>query len=149
MPNTATSPGDFRRQQHAEIKAEIDKRLVANADNFDKAILAYSSAGLGLSIGLLKGFVAPSQAHLLWLLYSSWALFIAAVTVTLASYLTSQIAQHRQLEISIKYNLEMKDEALEEINLPARITEWSSYVAALFFILALSSSALFVALNLP
>ena len=124
------------------------QRLVSNADNFDKAILTYSAAGLALSLGFLKDFVPVTEASLSWLLYGSWALFVLAVLFTLLSYLTSQRAQHRQLDISAKYNLEMKDEALNEVNWPARLTEWGSYGAGTCFVFAIVGSTLFVALNL-
>lgn len=148
MPDAPPTPEELRRIQHFDIKAEVEKRLVANAENLDKAILTYSSGGLALSLGFLKDFVAVSEASLPILLYSSWALFVLAVTITLVSYLTSQFAQHRQLSISVRYNLQMEDAALNETNWPARLTEWASYLAGLAFILALASSTLFVAINL-
>lgn len=148
MPDVPPTPEELRRKQHADIKAEVEKRLVANADNFDKAILTYSSAGLALSLGFLKDFVAVSEASFPALLYSSWGLFVLAVTITLLSYLSSQLAQHRQLDISARYNLQMEDSALNEPNWPARLTEWASYLAGLCFIFALATSTLFVAINL-
>ena len=148
MQSPNLSPADKRRKQHEDIKTEVEKRLVSNADNFDKGILSYSSAGLALSLGFLKDFVPIADARLPWLLYSSWALFVLAVLITLLSYLTSQRAQHRQLDISSKYNLEMRDEALDEVNWPAQLTEWGSYGAGMFFVAAIVGSTLFVALNL-
>jgi hypothetical protein len=148
MQSPDLSPAAERRKQHAEIKTEVEKRLVSNADNLDKAILTYSSTGLALSLGFLKDFVSIADSKLPLLLYGSWALFILAVLFTLASYLTSQRAQHRQLAISAKYNLEMKDEALDEVNWPARLTEWGSYGAGISFVSAIVGSTLFVALNL-
>ena len=139
---------EARHKQHEEIKAEVEKRLVANADNFDKAILTYSSAGLALSLGFLKDFVPIAEATSAWLLYGSWVSFLLAVITTLLSYLTSQGAQRRQLDISVKYNLELKDDALTEVNWQQRLTELGSYVAGACFGIALIGSTLFVALNL-
>lgn len=139
---------EARRKEHERITAEVERRLVANAENFDKAILSYSSAGLAVSLTFLKDFVPISGAARPWLLLGSWVFFLVAILVTLLSYLTSQGAQRRQLGISAKYNLEMKDEALEEINWLQKVTEWGSYAAALSFLIAVVGSTLFVALNL-
>jgi hypothetical protein len=139
---------ELRRRQHAEIRAEVDKRLLQNADNFDKAVLSYSAAGLALSLGFLKDFVPIDRASLPLLLYGSWAFFVLAVVVTICSYLTSQLAQRRQLDISYTYNIELIDEAIHLPNPFARATEISSYVAGGSFVLALCASTLFVGFNL-
>ncbi len=147
MPDSPTVE-ELRRKEHESIKVEVDKRLLQNADNFDKAILTYSATGLALSLGFLKDFVPILEAKYSWLLYGSWMLLVISVVITLGSYLTSQLAQHRQLEKSRLYNLEMNDAAFDLPNWPARITELASYGAGLTFVLGLSASTLFVMLNL-
>jgi hypothetical protein len=139
---------EARKKQHAEIKAEYEKRTVANADNLDKSILTYSSAGLAFSLGFLKDFVPIKKAEHACLLYTSWLLFVVAVVVTLVSYLLSQSALLKQLEISERYNLDQDDAALTEPNCLARILKWLSYLSTLSFLSAISTSTLFVALNL-
>ncbi|HID9045509.1 TPA: hypothetical protein ACXE7L_005075, partial [Enterobacter asburiae] len=42
----------------AVYKAEIDKRELSNTDNYDKNILTLSSAGLAISLTLLKDIVS-------------------------------------------------------------------------------------------
>jgi hypothetical protein len=149
MVQPDSSAVEARRKQHEAITAEVEKRLVANADNFDKAVLTYSSAGLALSLGFLKDFVPIHEATCSWLLYASWGFFLMAVIVTMLSYLTSQLAQRKNLAISRKYNLELKDEALNETNWPGLMTESASYVAGACFVMALLGSTLFVSINLP
>lgn len=140
---------EARKRQHDLIRSEIEKRTVANAENLDKSILTYSASGLALSLGFLKDFVHISIAACSWLLYSSWCLFVLAVVTTLFSYLTSQLAQRRQLEISYSYNIELNDSALTATNFAASATQIATYLAAGFFVLALSASTSFVAINLP
>jgi hypothetical protein len=139
---------EARRQQHSVIWAETEKRRVANADNFDKAILTYSSGGLALSLAFLKDFVPISSAAFAPMLYASWALFLTAIVCTMASYVTSQYSQERQLAISRKYNIDLIDSALDQPNWPQRFTEWGSFAAGLTFFLAIVGSTLFVGLNL-
>src|SRR6478609_5259475 len=93
-----------RKAQHDALLLEVEKRRVANVDNFDKAILTYSSAGLALSLGFLKDFVPIGEARCPLFLYGSWTLFVLATVTTIASYVISQSAQLRQLEISNRYN---------------------------------------------
>lgn len=140
---------EARKRQHDFIRSEVERRAVANAENLDKSILTYSASGLALSLGFLKDFVPLSIADGSWLLYSSWGLFLLAVVTTLISYLTSQLAQKRQLDISYRYNIELDDSALTATNHAARATEIATYLAAGVFVLALSASTLFVAINLP
>lgn len=148
MATLKAEDAEARKKQHAEITAEYEKRTVANADNLDKAILTYSSAGLAFSLGFLKDFVPITKAEHACLLYMSWLLFVVSVVVTLASYLLSQCALQKQLEKSARYNLHQDDSALTEPNRPAQILNYLSYGSALSFLLAISASTLFVALNL-
>jgi len=137
----------LRKKQHDELRVEVEKRLLQNADNFDKAILTYSSAGLALSLAFLKDFVPVSSATHSYLLFWSWALFVVAVLITVLSYLTSQLAQRRLLEKSQKYNIELDDAAFDLPNRPQQLTEAATYIAAASFVLALLASTLFVGLN--
>jgi hypothetical protein len=138
----------LRTKQHDELRIEVEKRLLQNADNFDKAILTYSAAGLALSLGFLKDFVPIESAAHGYLLFSSWALFVVAVVVTVLSYLTSQLAQHRLLEKSYLYNIELDDDAFDLPNVPQQVTAIAAYVAGGAFVLAVAASTLFVAANL-
>jgi hypothetical protein len=139
---------EARRQQHAAIWAEIEKRRVANADNFDKAILSFSSGGLALSLTFLKDFVPIARATYVGLLYTSWALFLGAIICTLLSYLVSQRAQLRQLEISKRYNIDLDDNAFDLPNAPETWAARISRGAALAFFLALLVTTTFVAINI-
>jgi hypothetical protein len=139
---------EARRQQHLAIWAETEKRRVANAENFDKAILTYSSGGLALSLAFLKDFVPVSNAVLVPILYASWAFFLTAIICTMASYVKIQYAQERQLAKSRKYNIDLIDDAIDEPNWPQRVTEWESVAAGTSFFLAVVGSTLFVGLNL-
>lgn len=42
---------DEIRKVYADHFAEINKREVSGSENFDKAVLTFSSAGLALSVG--------------------------------------------------------------------------------------------------
>lgn len=92
-----------RKMLFAELKSELFKRQLSNSDNLDKAVLAYSSAGLALSLGFLKDFISLATASQKWLLFTSWALFVLAVVVTIVSFLTSQRGIAKQLKLGERY----------------------------------------------
>lgn len=56
----------------AETRADLFKRQLSNAENYDKAILSLSTAFLGLSFAFMKDHVPAHQAEWLYLLYGSW-----------------------------------------------------------------------------
>ncbi|MDI9332231.1 MAG: DUF4236 domain-containing protein [Alphaproteobacteria bacterium] len=137
-----------RKKVHADLKAELFKRQLSNSDNFDKAILTYSSAGLALSLGFLKDFIPITRADASWLLFLSWVLFVVAVVVTLASFISSQRGITRQLEINERYYLQLDDTALSAKNFFARFTDCLGYVAGAAFVVAIACSTIFVSINL-
>lgn len=144
----ATDVAEERKKVHAELKAELFKRQLSNSDNFDKAILTYSSAGLALSLGFLKDFVPITHANASWLLFLSWALFGVAVVVTLFSFISSQLGITRQLGLNERYYLQLDDSALSEKNFFARCTDWLAYFAGAAFVVAIACSTVFVSINL-
>ncbi len=137
-----------RKKLFSELKAELFKRQLSNTENFDKAVLAYSMAGLGFSLGFLKDFVQMSQAAHAWLLYTSWTFFVVAVVTTISSFLVSQIGLNRQLKSGFRYYLEYNDDALKEKNGFAGATDVLNYFSGAIFIAALVSTTVFVAVNI-
>lgn len=142
------SDNEERKKLHAELKAELFKRQLSNSENFDKSVLAYSTAALGFSIGFLKDFVPITKAAYAWLLYTSWAAFVVSVVFTISSFLVSQKGISRQLKINESYYLEGKDEALKEINCWARATDGLNLISGIVFVLGIVCTTIFVALNL-
>lgn len=132
----------------ADLKAELFKRELSNAENFDKAILAYSTGALGVSLAFLKDFIPITKAVHAWLLYGSWSLFVVSIIATTLSYVTSQLGISRQQEINEAYYLDGKEEALRERNFWAVFTEWLNFLSGLIFICGIIFTTLFVALNL-
>ncbi len=137
-----------RKKVHAELRTELFKRQLSNSENFDKAILTYSSAGLALSLGFLKDFIPITQACAAWLLFLSWVCFSSAVVITLLSFISSQQGIKRQLDINDRYYLKMDESALSEKNDFARYTDWLAYTAGFTFVVAIVCSTIFVSINL-
>ena len=114
--------GEERKKLFFDFKAELYKRQLSNAENFDKSVLTYSSAGLGFSLAFLKDFLPITKAACGWLLYLSWGLFTFAIIITIFSYMTSQRGIKNQLSISERYYLKNDENALKEKTDAASLT---------------------------
>jgi hypothetical protein len=64
-----------RKRLYSETRKDLLNRQLSNAENFDKAILSLSTAGLGFSLAFIKGIVPIRGATYLFLLYFSWWMF--------------------------------------------------------------------------
>lgn len=139
---------DDIRKVYADHVAEINKREVSSSENFDKAVLTFSSAGLALSVGFLKDFVPIQSAAAPWTLYWSWALFTAATCATIISFLVSSQALEAQKGRAYAYYMQADDDALRSGNLWDRGTRVLNYTSAASFLLAMILSVVFISINL-
>ncbi|MCD9097516.1 hypothetical protein LU699_08730 [Luteimonas fraxinea] len=137
----------FNERTFSELKTELFKRQVSNAENFDKAILTFSSGALALSLGFLKDFVSLDTASLPYVLYASWFLFVFCIIITVASFLVSQIGIQKQLKLAKRYYLDSDESALQEKNGPLKLSNGLNWFSGALFGLAVFSTAVFVATN--
>ena len=139
---------DEIRKIYADHVAEINKREISSSENFDKAVLTFSSAGLALSVGFLKDFVPIKSAVAPWMLYGSWALFTAATCATIISFLVSSQALEAQKRRAYAYYMQADDDALRSGNLWDRGTRVLNYTSAASFLIAMILSIVFISINL-
>jgi hypothetical protein len=139
---------DEIRKIYADHVAEINKREISSSENFDKAVLTFSSAGLALSVGFLKDFVPIQSAAAPWTLYWSWALFTAATCATIISFLVSSQALEAQKGRAYAYYMQADDDALRTGNLWDRGTRILNYASAASFLFAMILSIVFISINL-
>lgn len=146
---TAPAPvTDEVKKLYADHLAEINKREVSSSENFDKAVLTFSSAGLALSIGFLKDFVPIASAAAPWTLYTSWALFTTATCATVASFLVSSKALDRQKGQARAYYIDGDEGAFTRVNPWDRTTRLLNYGSGGAFLLAMVLSVVFISINL-
>jgi hypothetical protein len=104
---------DEERQKLCDqLNAELNKRELSNAENFDKAVLTYSSAGLAFSLAFLKDFLPIAKAAWGWLLYFSWGLFTLSIIATITSYITSQLGIKKERDKGERYYRDKEEGAL-------------------------------------
>jgi hypothetical protein len=132
---------------YKKIQETLYERELSNSESLDKAILAYSAGGLGLSLAFLKDVVPLEAAHYLSMLYTSWAGFVLAMVSVIASLQCSQRGIRRQLKIARIYYLEDRDDAFELKNHWAWCTQVLNCLSGVLFILAVISTLAFTFLN--
>lgn len=141
---------DQKRREglYAETRKDLLTRQLSNSEKFDGAVLTLSTATLGVSLTFIKDIVPLNKVQDICLLKMSWWLFGLAILSTLFSFLASQLGISTQLKYAEEYYLNSKSEFLNKTNLWAKATDFFNYAAALFFILALIFTIVFVSTNL-
>lgn len=142
-----------RYEQYLKERDELLKRELLNTVNLDKNVLSLSTAGLGFSLVFLKYFFPQANPGHKWALYLSWAMFGAAIILTLGSYLIGQHAinqQHKLNERVILRNnffLSNNEDARKERPRSAKLTDRLRYFYVGAYIFALLFLVLFTGLN--
>lgn len=136
---------DTRNDLYAKTREDLLKRQLSNNENFDRAILTLSSAGLATSVAFLRGMDAESGTCFLVL---SWIALVLAIVATLVSFQTSQAGISRQLELAEDYYLKQNDSALTATNRWANITDQLARWSAVCFILGIILLLCFFGSNL-
>jgi hypothetical protein len=148
-PVITSSPVEARAHElYMEHQKQAWADCQSGSDEFDKSILTYSSAGLGVSLVFLKDIVPLANAVALVLLYASWIWFGVAILVTVFSFQLSVMSQEKHLEHLREYYLESKAESL---NAPNKAASWVGrlkWVSGLCFVLAITGIIVFSIWNL-
>lgn len=138
-------------KDNIEIYLEERKLLIeaqrVSSQQFDKHVLTLSSAFLSLSVAAIK-YLFP-QAIILKkeILIMSWMLFSASILSTLISFLSSQNAYKRQIQITEDYYIRQDEKALGAKNKWSTFTTILNYCSILFFIIAVVTTIYFVSIN--
>ena len=72
-----------KRRLLAETRADLLKRQLSNAENYDKAVLSLSTAFLGFSLAFLKDLAPIHLAEWRCFLYGSWMALGGSVLCTI------------------------------------------------------------------
>lgn len=123
---------------------EIRNLVLADLDQskqFDKYILLLSGGSFGVSFAFIQQVVPnPSTTTVPWLI-GSWTCFGISILSTLVSFLFSQRACKRAMEIK-------RSEDSDVTNTWANCTEGINWNSMAFFILGLATLIIFAAANM-
>jgi hypothetical protein len=116
-------------------------------ERFDKAILTLSAGALGISVTFINQ-IAPNPKVSTWgWIFTAWLSFSLSILSTLISFLVSQKACRRQIEICEKVLLEKENS--DQQNKLADLTQWFNYIAIVLFIIGIFALIIFCLKNLP
>jgi hypothetical protein len=137
-----------RKRIYEEFRNHLLKLQMMNSENFDKSILSLSSTLLALSLAFINDIVDFKKAINTEFIKLSWVFLVGAILITLISFILSQKAIDKQLDYAEKYYLSKLDEYLNKNNIYNSLTKGSSYFSALFFIVGIILTVLFVQSNI-
>lgn len=134
-----------RKDIYQRTRDDLLKRQLSNDENLDRSILTLASAALALSVAFLRYTPNPTSFGLLVV---AWIGFVTAIIATIASYITSQLAIKRQLQLAERYYLENDAGAIDAPNYNAKITEWLTFAASGLFVFGIIMMLWFFTFNL-
>lgn len=135
------------RKIFEDARDHLDDASLKNSEQFDKAILSLSSAGLALSLSFTK-FIKPlAEAENIFLLKISWILFGLAIIATVISFICTSNALSVEREHIYKYYIEAKDEYGDKGNVWGNITYWLNIISAAAFVFAMTTTVSYVWTN--
>jgi hypothetical protein len=130
-----TEDADKRRRDlyDAHLK-QTWQDIQSSTDNFDKNVLAVSSAALGFSLAFIKDFAHLPTAAWRPLLYISWLCFAVCIVITVFSFRLSVAALNKHLEYLRRYYEEQNEEFLTKKSTAGKILDVFTWLAASLFL---------------
>ncbi len=131
---------------------ELLKRNLSNTENLAKYVFSLSSAGLGISLVVVKDMELLSIGDHKWVLIVSWAAFLFTILFALISYLTSLHGIDKEFDrIEEEYEREYEEETEvvsdNKMKKPGKATIFLRYVYVTFCIIGIFCTPLFIWLN--
>ena len=102
------------QQDYISYIEDTNRREMANADAYDKALLTLSSVMLGISLTFTENVVSLQNANFIWLLLISWALFTFTIIIVILSFIYGQYQFGQLKEDAKKFFLDGQIELNEK-----------------------------------
>jgi hypothetical protein len=134
-------------ERYFKLRAELVGSQRINSQSYDRSILAFASAGLGLSVTFLDKVIDFNTANTKVILYLTWIFFILSIISVIISYMIGQKA----LKIDLEKLIHIFDDNNEEYSKLNIWTKWNdrfNFLSGLFFICAIIFLVVFVSLNI-
>ena len=167
MSNESRNSSDELEKRRELLDKEWDellKRNLSNTESLAKYVFSLSSAGLGVSLVVVKDMKLLDSGNFKWILIVSWAAFLITISFALVSYLTSlhgidkefdRIEEEYEEEvekefdrIEEEYEEEVEEEAEDKKKKPGRTTKILRYVIVISCIIGVICTPLFIVLNI-
>ena len=134
-------------ERYFKLRSEIVESQRINSQSYDRSILAFASAGLGLSITFLNKVIDFSNANYRIMLYLTWIFFILSIITVITSFMIGQKALKIDLN-KIVHILDGKSEEYNKFNVWTKWNDRINFLSGSFFIFAIIFLVIFVSLNI-
>ena len=151
--SSSTGQGETRLSEsvynvYIEERKQLFKASLDQSKSFDRHILTLSAGAFGLSLLFIRQIVPEPARESLYLLICAWCAFAFSIFLTLLSFLFSQKACFRQMEILDKW-LESHGQPNErDKNVFASATTMLNWLSVIAFIAGAVMLIIFSASNL-
>lgn len=145
---------DENKGQDEAYKVYLDERAkliqsqAKETEKFDKAILTLAAGAFGFSLAFIKEIVPRIKPGTFAWLLAAWAGFGLSLLSTLISFLVSQSACRKQIEIVEREFFEAGNKVIQK-NKAARWTFGLNIASISAFILGVILLVVFVSINIP
>jgi hypothetical protein len=135
-------------------REKLISSLAEETHKFDKAILTLSGGAFGFSLAFIKDIVPTIKGGTFFWLLASWAGFGLSLLSTMISFLASQGACRKQIEILEQdfFGEEKQEKQKKQEKLTNRAAGWTlglNITSIAAFILGVILLVVFVAINVP
>jgi hypothetical protein len=138
---------DRKYQEYIRERQLLFNAKLQGSQSLDKAILTLSAGALGLSLTFMRQVAPHPQPTTLKLIILAWSCFGLSIVTTLISFLTSQKACNKQIEILEATFLQHGDRE-KLTNKYSRVTMILNWFSIILFIAGVILFALFSAINI-
>lgn len=143
MSEQQSKPDGVKYQIYIDERKSLVETENLIAHNFDKNIFTLAAGALGISLVFLEKFANNPSPQSLVLLYISWCALVLSLSTTLSSLLIGQFAYRRAREILEHEFFAKEANKANNRNCWARITQTLNWSSIVFFIIGVSTLALF------
>ena len=131
-----------------EYRKHLWDSLRAGQEQYDKYLLTLSGGGLAISLTLVKDVFGKSNLSYPSVLIVSWAFFCISIVATVASFISSQKSQRKQLSNYEIYISTGDDTQLNISNPTEKLTNLLNYLSGSCCLIAVAATISFASINL-
>ncbi|MGA8849494.1 MAG: hypothetical protein WB564_06715 [Dehalococcoidia bacterium] len=146
--DTQPSYNEAEYKTYLEERRHLQDALLDQSRSFDKYVLTMAASTFGLSFLFIQHIVPEPTADTMRFLVAAWGAFAGSILITLISFLLSQKACLRQIEILGRWLGRRSEELQKPINVYTRITQWFNWLSMAAFISGVALLITFGAKNM-
>lgn len=139
---------EIKYQTYINERSSLISAERESSQYFDKAILTLAAGALGLSLTFIDKIVPHPNPSTLCLLIIAWIFFCASVLSTLISFITSQFACRKQINILEKEFFGNNSDKKDECNILGGVTAFLNIASISLFVLGVIFLIFFSAKNI-